>query len=389
MSDTVANFIAEVSKSLSASKFVKLTLSNYKGADPHLQKVAVRIIDTSRGRRLAFQNHYATRQTVKNYEFGEAIARVREHIDSGFRSAHLFTTANDFQLTVGKRSARLIAGKPTFTEALPTSHDREKKSLASPGAPYLKALGITTDKGEVRAQQRDKWRQINKYVEVLADLFEKSSLTKRADLKVVDMGSGKGYLTFAAYEYFTSLPRMKVEMTGVEAREDLVDLCNQVAESCGFEGLHFVTGNIVEFDPGPVDILIALHACDTATDDALYKGISAKAEIIVAAPCCHKEIRRQIEPPEVLRDVMKHGSLLEREAETITDGLRGMLLERSGYTTRIFEFVPSEHTPKNNMIVAIRSGDGDGSRPEAKQHRINELKRLYGIRQQRLENLLA
>ncbi|MEO6333595.1 MAG: SAM-dependent methyltransferase [Pyrinomonadaceae bacterium] len=389
MSDTVANFIAEVSKSLSASKFVKLTLSNYKGADPHLQKVAVRIIDTGRGRRLAFQNHYATRQTVKNYEFGEAIARVREHIGTGFRSAHLFTTVNDFQLTVGKRSGRLIAGNPTFTETLPTSHDREKKSLVSPGAPYLKALGITTDKGEVRAQQRDKWRQIHKYVEILADLLEKSSLTKRTDLKVVDMGSGKGYLTFAAYEYFTSLPGMKVEMRGVEAREDLVDLCNQVAESCGFEGLKFVTGNIVEFDPGPVDMLIALHACDTATDDALYKGISANAEIIVAAPCCHKEIRRQIDPPEVLRDIMKHGSLLEREAETITDGLRGMLLERSGYTTRIFEFVASEHTPKNNMIVAIRSGDGDGGRPEAKQHRINELKRLYGIREQRLENLLA
>jgi hypothetical protein len=158
------------------------------------------------------------------------------------------------------------------------------------------------------------------------------------------MGSGKGYLTFAAYDYFSNVRGLEVVMTGVEAKPELVELCNQVAVSGGFEGLNFVGGSIEDFDVREVGILIALHACDTATDDALFKGIAANAAIIVAAPCCHKEIRRQIKPPGVLHDILKHGTMLEREAETVTDGLRAMLLERSGYSTRIFEFVPTEHT---------------------------------------------
>ena len=177
-------------------------------------------------------------------------------------------------------------------------------------------------------------------------------------------------------------------MTGVEARQELVDLCNQIADSCGFEGLSFVKDTIVDHAVGDIDVLIALHACDTATDDALFKGISARAAIIVAAPCCHKEIRQQIKPPDVLKDILKHGSMLEREAETITDGLRSMLLERSGYSTKIFEFVPTEHTPKNNMIVAIRRS-GDQAPDGGIQARLDAIKSLYGIDHQRLESRLS
>ena len=387
MSDPVENFIAELAKSLESNSFVKLTLSNYKGAEQHLQKVAARIIETKRGPRVAFQFHYETRQTIKNYGYEEAVVTVGKMLGSGFRNAHLFTTASDFQLTIGKKNSRMISVKPTFAEKPSASHDREKNTIVSPDAPYLKALGIATDKGEIRAQQRDKWRQINKYVEILRDLYENSSAKDKATLKIIDMGSGKGYLTFAAYDYFANDRQRAVEMTGVEVRQELVDLCNQIAESCGFDGLRFVKDTIADHPVGDIDILIALHACDTATDDALFKGISAHASIIVAAPCCHKEIRQQIRPPEVLRDILKHGSMLEREAETITDGLRAMLLERSGYSTRIFEFVPTEHTPKNNMIVAIRKVDA-GCDADL-QARIDAIKNLYGIGHQRLENLLA
>ena len=388
VSDPVENFVAELAKSLAADSFVKLTLSNYKGAELHLQKVAARVIETKRGNRLALQFHYETRQTVKNYSFDEAVVAVRKLLASGFRNAHLFTTANDLQLTVGKKSSRLVAVKPTFNEKPSTTHDREKNSIVSPDAAYLKALGITNDQGQIRSQHRDKWRQINKYVEILRDLYENSPLKERTNLKIVDMGSGKGYLTFAAYDYFTNEKKLAIEMTGVDTRQDLIDLCNQIAEACGYEGLRFVTGTIADFEVRDSDILIALHACDTATDDALYKGISAGAQIIVAAPCCHKEIRRQIEPPDVLKDILKHGTMLEREAETITDGLRAMLLERSGYAAKVFEFVPTEHTPKNNMIVAILKA-ADPRETQRLQSQIDSVKALYGIRTQRLENLLA
>jgi hypothetical protein len=306
---------------------------------------------------------------------------------SGFRSAHLFTTSNDFQLTVGKKNSRMIAVKPTFAERPSTLHDREKNTIVSPDAPYLKALGIADDRGEIKQKQRDKWRQINKYIEIFRDLYENSSLGSKTALKVMDMGSGKGYLTFAAYDYVANSRKLAVEMVGVEVRSELVDLCNQIADSCGYEGLKFVSGTISEYPVEDVDILIALHACDTATDDALYKGIAAGAEIIIAAPCCHKEIRQQIQPSELLKGILRHGTLLERTAETITDGIRALLLEEHGYRTKVFEFVSPEHTPKNNMIAATRPPGTISMNPEVRKQ-ITGVLDSFGIGQQRLDCLL-
>jgi SAM-dependent methyltransferase len=334
-----------------------------------------------------FQFRFDTRDVAKNYETSEAIDEIARLIDSGFRNAHLFTAVNDFQLTVGKRNSRLVKGKPTLQPQETLEHDRVKKTHVDQKAVYLKSLGITTDKGEIRAAQRDKWRQINKYVEILSSLFDKSELSGDRELRIVDMGSGKGYLTFAAYDHFANSRGLKVNMTGVEARKELVDFCNDIATASGFDGLKFITSDIANFDLGDVDILIALHACDTATDDALFKGISGKASIILASPCCHKEVRRQMKPPAVLQDILKHGTMLEREAETVTDGLRSMLLERSGYSTKIFEFVPTSHTPKNNMIAAILGRKTPAA--DTIQERIDALKAFYDIEEQRLENLLA
>ena len=386
MADQIENFTDELYKSISSDSFVKLTLSNYRGGERHLQKVTVRVIDTRRGRQLSFQNHYETRQTVKNFEPAEAVAVIRDLLRSGFRSAHLFTLTRDFQLTIGKRSSRLVSGKPTFTSTLPTSHDRAKTTLVDPAAYYLKALGITTDSGQVLSRQQDKWRQINKYVEVLRDLFEQSPLKDRDRISIIDMGSGKGYLTFAAFDYFASVRGLKVDMTGIDSRKELIDLCNQIAEASQFTGLRFVAGDILSLDVDKIDMLIALHACDTATDDALYKGIRAGAEIIVAAPCCHKEVRSQMTAPEFLKGVLKHGVMAERTAETVTDGLRALLLEESGFRSKIFEFVPLEHTPKNNMIAAVRDGGKADRGSISKQ--IDELLSAFSISHQRLHSLL-
>jgi hypothetical protein len=386
VSDAAAEFIDELSRSLSANEFVKLTLSNYKGTEAHLQKVSVRPIETKKGRRLFFQYRYDTRDISKNYDTAEGVRNIRDLVSSGFRSGHLFTTSKDLQLTIGKRNSRLVTSKATITKPAATGHDREKNSLVDANAFYLKALGITTDGGEIRAQQQNKWRQINKYVEILASLYDKSSLKERTELSIVDMGSGKGYLTFAAYDYFANSRGLQVAMTGVETRMELVELCNEISAAACFEGLKFVNGTIESFEPGKVDILIALHACDTATDDALFKGITAGAELIVAAPCCHKEIRPQMSAPEFLKGVLKHGVMSERTAETVTDGLRALLLEENGYRTKVFEFIASEHTPKNNMIAAVR----DRGRPNTDEFtgQIDELLSAFSISHQRLHSLL-
>jgi len=207
------------------------------------------------------------------------------------------------------------------------------------------------------------------------------------------MGSGKGYLTFAAYDHLvrtgsdSDRVQPDVSVTGVESRPYLVELCNQIARAGAYDGLNFVPSTIADFQADEIDILIALHACDTATDDALYKGIAGNASIIIAAPCCHHEIKAQMRSPELLAGILKHPVMHERTAETITDGLRSLLLEREGYKTKMFEFVSTEHTPKNNMLVATRAKQPADR--EKIQHQIDSLKSEFGIGSQRLDSLLS
>jgi hypothetical protein len=205
------------------------------------------------------------------------------------------------------------------------------------------------------------------------------------------MGSGKGYLTFALYDHLTATPVRTISVTGVEAREDLVLFCNKTAQKAGFDGLRFVRGTIDSYDAAGADLLIALHACDTATDDAIYKGIRADAKLIIVAPCCHKQIRREMEKGAAdssLEPMLRHGIFLERQAEMATDTLRALLLERHGYAVKAFEFISDSHTPKNVMIVAERK-KGAAKDIDAVTRRIESFKQLLGIRFHYLETLLA
>lgn len=387
MLENTRKFIDELAASLRSGTFVKLTLGNYKGPDEHLQKLLVRRVKTSKGMRLFFLYRSDTRDTAKNFDLASGQELIAKALDGQFFSGHLFTTSNDLQLDIGKSGkSRLNTSKPTFSSAPSPAHDRTKHLHVNSGSFYLKALGITDDTGRVRDREQNKWRQINKFVEVLASLVDKSDLRDRREPRIVDMGSGKGYLTFAAYDYFQNSRKVDARVTGVDTKRELVDLGNGIAAASGFEGLKFVLGTIADYDVGNVDILIALHACNTATDDAIYKGIAAGADLIVVAPCCHQEIRPQIRSPEMFRDILKHGVMLERVAETMTDGLRSLLLERSGYSTKLFEFIGTEHTPKNNMLVGTRS-----TKPRPRDElasQIEDIKTFYNIREHHLEKLL-
>ncbi|HRA40661.1 MAG TPA: SAM-dependent methyltransferase [Pyrinomonadaceae bacterium] len=387
MIEHLETFISEIANSIKKGSFVKLSLANYKGSEPHLQKILIRLVETKKGVRLYFLYRSETRDVAKNYDFDLGLGLIAEALDDGFRSGHLFTSEGDLQLDIShKGKTRLNRAKPVFKQAPSLGHDREKIALVDSNSFYLKALGITDDTGRVKDKQQDKWRQINKFVEVVANLVAKSELKDKKSLSIVDMGSGKGYLTFAAYDHFRNSLGLDVTITGIDVKNDLVDLCNGVAKACDFDGLSFVVGKIGDLNVAAPDILIALHACNTATDEALFKGISANASLIIAAPCCHQEIRPQIKPPAMFKDVLKHGVMLERCAEMITDGLRSLLLERSGYSTKLFEFVNTEHTPKNNMLAATRLVEPKS--PERFQRQIDDIKELYGIDHQHLESLL-
>ena len=246
---------------------------------------------------------------------------------------------------------------------------------------------IPNPDGTIRPSMEAKFRQIHRFVELLSPLLtEARLLAGEHPLRVTDMGAGKGYLTFALHEHLRSVALRPVSTRGVEVRTDLVEHTNAVVRRMRWEGLEFVPGSIAGTPLDRTDVVIALHACDTATDDALARGIDAGATLLVVAPCCHKEIRPQIVPPAVLAGALHHGILLEREAEFLTDALRAALLECAGYEPRVFEFISPEHTSKNLMIVAIKR---EATVDTKARTRVQELARFYGVKEQRLAKRLG
>ena len=385
-------FFDALGRSLAGGSFVKLTLAKYRGPDAGLKNVYVRPVTLKKGERLSFLYRFATRDEVKNLTFEEATSALRAMLGHEFLSGHLFTSGEDLRIEFNRKGeTRLARHAPTFAEGEPKQegHGRKKRrAIEAAGSVYLRELGVTNERGEVRPAMGDKFRQINRFVEILAGLHASSTLATARGLSVVDVGSGKGYLTFAVYDYLNNAAGVRADVTGVEARPQLVELCNEVARRSGFDRLHFKTGLVEEVEVGRADVLIALHACDTATDEAIYKGVAAGAKLIVTAPCCHKELRPQVQTPAALRGILRHGILLEREAEALTDSLRALLLEAAGYAVKVFEFVSTEHTRKNTMIAATLRADGADRERERALREYRELKSFYGVREQRLERML-
>jgi len=233
----------------------------------------------------------------------------------------------------------------------------------------------------------EKLRQVERFVEILGHLVDGSPLREAKAVRVCDMGAGKGYLTFATHEFFRARG-VAAEVTGVEQRADLIEQTNRIAKDLTSGMLIFSQGEIGKFVlPENLDVLIALHACDTATDDALAAGVRAGAKLIVVAPCCHKEVRREFSPPEILRGVLRHGILAERQAELLTDGIRALALEAAGYDTSVFEFISSEHTGKNLMIAAtLRQAKKDAA---PVREELRALMDFFGLRSQRLVRVLG
>jgi hypothetical protein len=226
-------------------------------------------------------------------------------------------------------------------------------------------------------------------VEIFGHALETSALAQASAVRVVDFGAGRGYLTFGIHEWLTRTRQVQSDVVGVELRADLVQEANASISRLGIEGLRFESGDVRDFNAGAMNVMIALHACDTATDHAIHLGLRAGADIILCSPCCHKQIRPQLLSPQPLRPIFQHGIHVEQQAEMLTDSLRALLLEARGYDTQVFEFITLEHTRKNKMILAVkRRSPKPPEAIDAAWAQIEELKRYFGIREQALESLL-
>ncbi len=380
----VAKFIAALEQSVRDGTFTRLTLGKTRSDDPTLRNVQVRTVQLKTGQHLNFVWRYDTQDVTKNLSPAEAMLEIRRLVGTTFHSAHLFTTGRMTQLEFNKKGqARLSHGKgdTSSVEQIATTHDRAKpRLLAAESQPWLHALGITNAAGVVREGMADKHRQIHKFVELLSHLVEGAPLATDRPIEIADMGCGKGYLTFATNDYFEFVAKRSARICGVEQRDNLVAQCNHIARETSRSKLSFVGGSIQSATFPTPDILIALHACDTATDDAIARGIAVGAALIVTAPCCQKELRAQLTPAAVLAPALRHGIFQERHAEFVADALRALLLEWAGYSTKVFEFISTEHTAKNLMIAATKRTEVDEVVKERTTTAIRNLAAFYGIK---------
>ncbi|MEE4634669.1 SAM-dependent methyltransferase [Pseudomonas alliivorans] len=386
--DHRAQFLGLLDTSLSQNSLIKLVLAKYVGSEAELQRVIIKPLTVREQPCLSFVYRYKTRDITKNFPLAEAVDVIAGLIPESFKNAHLLSLTDEVQLEFSKKGKSTLfkSQAQQEREAPAAGHDREKKRYLELTRPFLTDLGVTNRQHELIPAMSRKWKQINKFIEVFSHALASSPLKQGQPVKVADFGSGKGYLTFAIHDYLRNTLQAQGEVTGVELREDMVTLCNNAAARLEHPGLVFKHGDVRTVAPSDLDVMIALHACDIATDYAIHMGIRSGASIIMCSPCCHKQIRLQIQSPSLLKPMLQYGLHMGQQAEMVTDSLRALLLEACGYETKVFEFISLEHTNKNKMILAVKRAE-----PVDPAHllaRIQELKTFYGITEQCLETLL-
>ncbi|MDE1163978.1 MAG: SAM-dependent methyltransferase [Pseudomonas sp.] len=386
--DHHADFLALLDTGLQQNAVVKLVLARYVGSEADLQRVTIKPLLVKDQPCLTFVYRYKTRDITKNFPLAEAQALIAEWLPGSFKNAHLLTLTDEVQLEFSKKNKPMLHRNKAqqVREVQAAGHDREKKRYLELSRPFLKDLGVTNAQHELIPAMSRKWKQINKFIEVFSHAFASAAIPADQAVRVADFGSGKGYLTFAIHDYLSNSLQREAQVKGVELREDMVTLCNNAAAHLEHPGLVFEHGDVRTVVPSAIDVMIALHACDIATDYAIHTGIRTGAAIIMCSPCCHKQIRLQIQSPGLLKPMLQYGLHLGQQAEMVTDSLRALYLEACGYETKVFEFISLEHTNKNKMILAVkRAGPVN---PAPLLEKIEALKAFYAINEHCLETLL-
>lgn len=382
-------FLEELGKALQLGECWGLVLSQPRpeqADDGFLQvdKITVRPVEISGRACYQLAERRGKQEFHQNISANELLRRVADEVGIAFGQADLYTSSADLSLRVKGHGAHMSRSKPS--RAAPVlAHDRRKRYLIPEGVPcaFMQEIGVMTSAGQVKAAKQAKFRQVNRFLELVDDALP--DLPPDGCLRVIDFGCGKSYLTFALHHLLRNIRQRDVKILGLDLKADVVRDCQRIAEKLGCAGLRFEVGDIASHVPaGAVDLVVTLHACDTASDAALAQAIRWRAQVILAAPCCQHEVAGLLSA-DILPGMLKFGILKERFAALATDALRAAILERAGYQTQIVEFIDLEHTPKNLLLRAVRRKQPDPAAAAA----FELLKSQLGIREFSLERLLA
>ena len=349
--------------------FIRGTISNPRDKEGII-KIRVRPLEKKGELYFQLESFTKTQAFHENLTAKDACRKIAGVMDR-FGQMQIETVGEECTVLVSKKGKVTVRRKKRKTEARPAdrSHNRKKHYILEEGVPvpFLRDLGVMTEDGKIVRTKTDKFRQINRFLEFIEDILPR--LEKGRELTILDFGCGKSYLTFAMYHYLHELRGYDIRIIGLDLKKDVIDHCGKLAEKYGYDKLTFLVGDIADYDGvDRVDMVVTLHACDTATDYALAKAVGWGAEVILSVPCCQHELNAQFAArdgcAEVLAPVMDYGLLRERFAALATDGLRAKYLEREGYETQVLEFIDMEHTPKNILLRAVKTGRKDGRAAE-------------------------
>ncbi len=349
--------------------FIRGTISNPRDKEGII-KIRVRPLEKKGELYFQLESFTKTQAFHENLTAKDACRKIAGVMER-FGQMQIETVGEECTVLVSKKGKVTVRRKKRKTEARPAdrSHNRKKHYILEEGVPvpFLRDLGVMTEDGKIVRTKTDKFRQINRFLEFIEDILPR--LEKGRELTILDFGCGKSYLTFAMYHYLHELRGYDIRIIGLDLKKDVIDHCGKLAEKYGYDKLTFLVGDIADYDGvDRVDMVVTLHACDTATDYALAKAVGWGAEVILSVPCCQHELNAQFAArdgcAEVLAPVMDYGLLRERFAALATDGLRAKYLEREGYETQVLEFIDMEHTPKNILLRAVKTGRKDGRAAE-------------------------
>ena len=384
MPNALDEFSERLLQSLAAGGFAGLVLSKpVDAAAP--RNVHVRAIELQGETRFQWTESRERSETHENLTAAETAARAAALIGTDYRHAHLFTAAADYALRINRKGEpSLQRSRPTRTPAA-AAHDRPKDHLIPDGKPcdFLAAIGVMTPDGRVRAKAQHKFRQINRYLEFIEDVYR--DLPATGTLHVIDFGCGKSYLTFALHHLLTRIHGRSVRIVGLDRQASIIETCREIAARLQLKGIEFRVGDIVSHTAEEkVHLSVSLHACDTATDEALARAVAWQADVILAVPCCQHELAGLMQGPPLIGE---YGLLRERFAAMATDALRAAALDAAGYRTQVLEFIEMEHTPKNVLLRGIRRKPGEPASLRLQQE-AHALRQLLGIDVLTLDRLL-
>lgn len=340
-------------------------------------KVTIRPIQLKEGWQYQITTYQENQAFHRNVDGKECRDFLLQELQNNFKRALLCTKENDYQILISEKKQISILKKPPTHTSAATEHNLSKSYILKEGIPhsFLIELGIMSREGKVSSKKNDKFRQINRFLEFIRDVL--SNFDPQQTLNIVDFGCGKAYLTFALYHFLVNIEGRRVNIQGLDLKSSVIKECRELAAKLEYKHLKFTQGDISHYAPeASVDLVISLHACDTATDAALAQAIKWKTPVILCVPCCQKELFQQIHN-DALKPLLKHGILKERFAALVTDAARAQLLDIAGYQTQVLEFIDLEHTPKNLLIRAVKRSSEQSS-PKAKEN-YGDFTELLGI----------